>query len=69
MQSVFSTDLERMRKEVEAVGILLKTLLTRADMLDPEQVDTFVERVIGLLLMKYKGHWYPDNPTKGQAFR
>ncbi len=58
-----------MKKEIAAVVFFLKRLIKKAEKLDAEKVDLFVERLTGALQEKYKGHWYPDNPSKGQAFR
>lgn len=59
----------RMKKEIEAAGAFLKNLVKRSHKLNAEQLDVFVEWLMYLLKKKYKGHWYPENPTKGQAFR
>ncbi|KAL0182677.1 hypothetical protein M9458_022052, partial [Cirrhinus mrigala] len=57
-----------MKKEIAAVVFFLKRLIKKAEKLDVEKVDLFVERLTVALQEKYKGHWYPDNPSKGQAF-
>lgn len=58
-----------MKKEIEVAVVFLKNLVKRSHKLDSVQVDAFVERLMDLLQEKYKGHWYPQNPTKGQGFR
>lgn len=58
-----------MKKEIAAVVFFLKRLIKKVEKLDAEKVDLFVERLTVALQEKYKGHWYPDNPSKGQAFR
>uniref|UniRef100_A0A8C1EB08 B-cell translocation gene 3 n=1 Tax=Cyprinus carpio carpio TaxID=630221 RepID=A0A8C1EB08_CYPCA len=58
-----------MKKEIAAVVFFLKRLIKKAEKLNGEKVDLFVERLTVALQEKYKGHWYPDNPSKGQAFR
>lgn len=58
-----------MKKEIAAVVFFLKRLVKKAEKLDGEKVDLFVERLTVALQEKYKGHWYTDNPSKGQAFR
>lgn len=58
-----------MKKEIAAVVFFLKRLIKKAEKLDADKVDLFVERLTVALQEKYKGHWYPDNPSKGQAFR
>uniref|UniRef100_A0A673MGZ6 B-cell translocation gene 3 n=1 Tax=Sinocyclocheilus rhinocerous TaxID=307959 RepID=A0A673MGZ6_9TELE len=58
-----------MKKEIAAVVFFLKRLIKKAEKLYAEKLDLFVERLTVALQEKYKGHWYPDNPSKGQAFR
>lgn len=58
-----------MKKEIAAVVFFLKRLIRKAERLQTEQVDQFVERLTVALQEKFRGHWYPDNPSKGQAFR
>lgn len=58
-----------MKKEIAAVVFFLKRLIRKAEQLQTEQVDQFVERLTVALQEKFRGHWYPDNPSKGQAFR
>ncbi|XP_030648700.1 protein BTG3 [Chanos chanos] len=58
-----------MKKEIAAVVFFLKRLIKKAGKLDAEKVDQFVERLTVALQEKYKGHWYADNPSKGQAYR
>lgn len=58
-----------MKKEIAAVVFFLKRLIKKAEKLESDKLDLFVERLTVALQEKYKGHWYPDNPSKGQAFR
>jgi len=58
-----------MKKEIAAVVFFLKRLIKKAEKLEADKLDLFVERLTVALQEKYKGHWYPDNPSKGQAFR
>lgn len=58
-----------MRREIAAVVFFLKRLVKKGDKLESEKVDLFVERLAVALQEKFKGHWYPDNPSKGQAYR
>ncbi|XP_076024252.1 protein BTG3 [Genypterus blacodes] len=60
---------KNMRKEIAAVVFFLKRLIKKADKLESEKVELFVERLAVALQGKFKGHWYPDNPSKGQAYR
>ncbi|KAG9351850.1 hypothetical protein JZ751_023101 [Albula glossodonta] len=58
-----------MKKEIAAVVFFIKRLIKKAEKLEMEKVEHFVERLTVALQEKYRGHWYPDNPSKGQAFR
>lgn len=58
-----------MKKEIAAVVFFLKRLIKKAEKLEAEKVDIFVERLTVALQEKFRGHWYLDNPSKGQAFR
>ncbi|XP_051972950.1 protein BTG3-like [Xyrauchen texanus] len=57
-----------MKNEIAVVVFFLKRLIKKAEKLDAEKMDLFVERLT-VALQKFKGHWYPANPSKGQAFR
>ncbi|XP_062340957.1 protein BTG3 [Osmerus eperlanus] len=58
-----------MKKEIAAVVFFLKRLIRKAEKLEIEQVEQFVERLTVALQEKFRGHWYPDNPSRGQAYR
>lgn len=58
-----------MRREIAAVVFFLKRLVRRGDKLELHKIELFVERLAVALQEKFKGHWYPENPSKGQAYR
>lgn len=58
-----------MRREIAAALFFLKRLLKRNNKLDSEKIELFAERFAFILQEKFKGHWYPDSPSKGQAYR
>lgn len=58
-----------MRREIAAVVFFLKRLVKKGGQLEPHQVELFVERLAVALQEKFKGHWYPETPSKGQAYR
>lgn len=37
--------------------------------MESHKVELFVERLAVALQEKFKGHWYPKNPSRGQAYR
>lgn len=58
-----------MRREIAAAVFFLKTLVKRGDKLESHKIEVFVERLAVALQEKFKDHWYPENPSKGQAYR
>ncbi|XP_069057352.1 protein BTG3-like [Pleurodeles waltl] len=58
-----------MRAEIEAGVSLILKLINRRRKFHPRRVERFGEVLNSLLLLKYDGHWYPDDPTRGQAYR
>ncbi|XP_060941870.1 protein BTG3 [Limanda limanda] len=58
-----------MRREIAALVFFLKRLLKTGAQLESHQVALFVERLAVALQEKFKGHWYPANPSKGHAYR
>ena len=58
-----------MKKEIAAVVFFLKRLIRKTEKLEIEQVEQVVERLTVALQEKFRGHWYPDNPSRGQAYR
>uniref|UniRef100_A0A3B3ZGD9 Anti-proliferative protein domain-containing protein n=1 Tax=Periophthalmus magnuspinnatus TaxID=409849 RepID=A0A3B3ZGD9_9GOBI len=57
-----------MKQEIAVVIFFLKGYLKKSHH-DSKKIDLFVERLAVALQDKFKGHWYPDNPSKGQAYR
>lgn len=58
-----------MRREIAAAVFFLKRLLKKNNKLESEKIDLFGEKFAFILQDKFKGHWYPDSPSKGQAYR
>ena len=58
-----------MRREIAAVVFFLKRLVKKGEKLESDKIELFVERLAVALQEKFKGHWYPENPSKGQAYR
>ncbi|KAM4569036.1 protein BTG3 isoform 1-T2 [Fundulus diaphanus] len=58
-----------MKREVKAGVDFLKRLVVARGKLDEAQVQLFAEKLQKHLCDRYCDHWYPDSPSKGQAYR
>ncbi|KAM3934002.1 protein BTG3 [Leptodactylus fuscus] len=58
-----------MKNEISAVVIFLSKLLKHNRKLRKEEIEMFSEELSRILHDKYIDHWYPETPTKGQAYR
>ncbi|XP_075462797.1 uncharacterized protein LOC142498172 [Ascaphus truei] len=58
-----------MREELLAGVRYLKSLISNSQQLDLHKVETFEEKLAEVLCKRYTGHWYPETPMKGQAYR
>uniref|UniRef100_A0A8C5F025 B-cell translocation gene 3 n=1 Tax=Gouania willdenowi TaxID=441366 RepID=A0A8C5F025_GOUWI len=59
----------RMRNEIAAVVSFLKRLVKLKNKVEVEKMDLFAERLTVALQEKFEGHWVPEKPSKGQAYR
>lgn len=58
-----------MKNEIAAVVFFFTRLVRKHDKLKKEAVERFAEKLTQILQEKYKNHWYPEKPSKGQAYR
>uniref|UniRef100_A0A8C5DH06 Anti-proliferative protein domain-containing protein n=1 Tax=Gouania willdenowi TaxID=441366 RepID=A0A8C5DH06_GOUWI len=59
----------RMKSEIAAVVSFLKRLVKLKNKVEVEKMDLFAERLTVALQEKFEGHWVPEKPSKGQAYR
>ncbi|CAJ0922903.1 unnamed protein product, partial [Ranitomeya imitator] len=58
-----------MRPELLAGVDYVKSVGNRLEILDSTTYKTFGENLATVLCRRFTGHWYPENPIKGQAYR
>ncbi|NWV54398.1 B915 protein, partial [Daphoenositta chrysoptera] len=58
-----------MKDEIAAAVFFITKLVKREGKLGKDEVEKFAARMTTVLFEKYKNHWYPHNPWRGQAFR
>nr|XP_060642967.1 protein BTG4 [Anolis sagrei ordinatus] len=58
-----------MKDEIAVTVFFIMRLVKRHNKLSRQQVEMFASKLMTILVEKYKNHWYPDNPSKGQAYR
>ncbi|GIY27917.1 protein BTG3 [Caerostris darwini] len=58
-----------MKEEIWAAVNFLTRLVSKYDGVNEDQVKEFQETLIEILTEKFKGHWFPEKPNKGQAYR
>ncbi|XP_077356050.1 protein BTG3-like [Festucalex cinctus] len=57
-----------MEQEItDAVFPLMKTLVSKE--VEFQKTELFIQRLTFALQKKFQGHWYPENPSKGEAYR
>lgn len=58
-----------MRNEITAAALFLVQLIEKNEKFSPDQLDCFRRCLIELLTERFKNHWFPDKPFKGQGYR
>lgn len=58
-----------MKEEISAAVDFLTCLVGKNADISAEQVQAFQDSLSSILTEKFKGHWFPDQPCKGQAYR
>lgn len=58
-----------MKEEIAAAVFFVARLVKRYGCLDNDSRDRFAAALTSVLFENYKNHWYPNAPTKGQAYR
>lgn len=55
--------------EIEAAVRFFMKILSLKNILTADQLDSLGKNLACLLRERYRGHWYPDQPARGQAYR
>ncbi|NXA79236.1 B915 protein, partial [Thryothorus ludovicianus] len=58
-----------MKDEIAAAVFFVTKLVKREDKLSKDKIEKFAEKLTMILFEKYRNHWYPENPSRGHAFR
>lgn len=58
-----------MKEEIGAAVEFLTWLVRKSTEVTAEQVQMFQHSLDSILTEKFEGHWFPDQPCKGQAYR
>ncbi|XP_078664823.1 maternal B9.10 protein-like [Branchiostoma floridae x Branchiostoma belcheri] len=58
-----------MKDEIAAAVVYLTRLVRKSGNLNKDQVDRFADKLTAIMVERFKNHWYPDCPEKGQAYR
>ncbi|KAG9348576.1 hypothetical protein JZ751_002312, partial [Albula glossodonta] len=58
-----------MKEEIAATVFFVTRLAKKHGKLDRRSREKFAVELTSVLFEQYKTHWYPSNPSKGQAFR
>ncbi|KAL2295780.1 hypothetical protein Nmel_017301 [Mimus melanotis] len=58
-----------MKDEIAAAVFFVTKLVKREGKLSKEEIEKFAAKLTTILFEKYKNHWYPEKPSRGQAFR
>ncbi|XP_074072745.1 protein BTG4 isoform X2 [Macrotis lagotis] len=58
-----------MKDEIATTIFFITRLVKKSDKLNKQQIEEFAAKLMAILFETYRMHWYPDIPSKGQAFR
>ncbi|XP_054927169.1 maternal B9.15 protein-like isoform X2 [Dermacentor andersoni] len=58
-----------MKDEVDAAVAFLVRVIARNSSLDRVQLDALGERLRCVLTERFRDHWFPERPSRGQAYR
>ncbi|KAM3923435.1 maternal B9.10 protein-like isoform 1-T2 [Leptodactylus fuscus] len=58
-----------MYDEIQLGATYIVGLLNRSQKLSSDEVERFTTMLVSILCDRFVGHWYPDCPEKGQAYR
>lgn len=58
-----------MHNEITAAVLFLVQLIEKSEKFSPDQLECFKRRLVELLTERFKNHWFPDQPFKGQGYR
>lgn len=58
-----------MKDEILAAVLFLVRFIEKSEKFPRDKLDAFKSQLIELLTERFKNHWFPDCPAKGQGYR
>jgi len=58
-----------MKEEITAAVLFLTRLIGKSDAIDGEKMEALQTKLMSLLTERFRNHWFPEKPTRGQAYR
>jgi protein Tob/BTG len=58
-----------MLNEIQAAVLFLGQLIEKNEKFSPDQLERFKRHLVEELMERFKNHWFPDKPFKGQGYR
>lgn len=58
-----------MLNEIKAAVLFIVKLIEKSEKFSPDQLDCFKRHLVEVLTERFKNHWFPDKPFKGQGYR
>ncbi|RLU25248.1 hypothetical protein DMN91_003341 [Ooceraea biroi] len=58
-----------MLNEIQAAVLFLGQLIEKNEKFSPDQLECFKRHLVQQLMERFRNHWFPEKPFKGQGYR